>query len=133
MSSAQFRRDPGEAFGLHARVLVLGEGRRGAAQELTPRDEGRAREGVRTIAVQHALRPHAIVSEVIYDDVKGKAVGVRVIDALSKKTEEFFARVIFLTASTLGSTFILLNSVSRRFPTTAVRYRRAAKCRCPRT
>jgi choline dehydrogenase-like flavoprotein len=62
------------------------------------------------------LRPHAIVSEVIYDDVKGKAVGVRIIDALSKKTEEFFARVIFLTASTLGSTFIMLNSVSRRFP-----------------
>ncbi|WP_437937135.1 GMC oxidoreductase [Sorangium sp. So ce341] len=62
------------------------------------------------------LRPHAIVSEVIYDDAQSKAIGVRVIDALSLRVEEFFARVIFLTASTLGSTFILLNSKSRRFP-----------------
>ncbi len=62
------------------------------------------------------LRPHAIVSEVIYDDAQSRAIGVRVIDALSLRVEEFFARVIFLTASTLGTTFILLNSTSRRFP-----------------
>jgi glucoside 3-dehydrogenase (cytochrome c) catalytic subunit len=43
-------------------------------------------------------------------------VGVRIIDALTRKTEEFFARVIFINASTLGSAFILLNSISRRFP-----------------
>jgi glucoside 3-dehydrogenase (cytochrome c) catalytic subunit len=62
------------------------------------------------------LRPHSIVTEVIFDDVQGRAVGVRIIDALSRRSEEFFARVIFLNASTLGTTFILLNSTSRRFP-----------------
>ena len=62
------------------------------------------------------LRPHSVVTEVLYDDRAGKAVGVRVVDAQTKKTEDFFARVIFLNASTLGTTFILLNSVSRRFP-----------------
>jgi choline dehydrogenase-like flavoprotein len=62
------------------------------------------------------LRPHSVVTEVLYDDRAGKAVGVRVVDAVTKKTEEFFARVIFLNASTLGTAFILLNSLSRRFP-----------------
>jgi choline dehydrogenase-like flavoprotein len=62
------------------------------------------------------LRPHSIVHSVIYDEKKGKAIGVRVLDAQTKEEIEFFARVIFLNASTLGSTFILLNSVSNRFP-----------------
>lgn len=62
------------------------------------------------------LRPHSIVHSVIYDETKGKAVGVRVLDAETKEEIEFFAKVIFLNASTLGSTFILLNSVSSRFP-----------------
>jgi choline dehydrogenase-like flavoprotein len=62
------------------------------------------------------LRPHSIVSELIYDDKQGKATGVRVIDALTKQTHEFSARIIFLNASTLASTAILLNSKSRRFP-----------------
>ncbi len=62
------------------------------------------------------LRPDAVVSEVIFDDAKGRAVGVRVIDANTRDVREYFARVIFLNASTLGSTFILLNSTSRRFP-----------------
>ena len=47
---------------------------------------------------------------------KQRASGVRIIDRNSKQTEEFFAKVIFLNASTLGTTFILLNSVSNRFP-----------------
>lgn len=62
------------------------------------------------------LRPHSIVHSIIYDEQKGKAVGVRVIDAETKQELEFFARIIFLNASTLGSTFILLNSISKRFP-----------------
>lgn len=62
------------------------------------------------------LRPNSVVHSVIYDEKKGKAVGVRVIDAVTKEEMEFFARVIFLNASTLGSTFILLNSISSRFP-----------------
>ncbi|MBL7857990.1 MAG: GMC family oxidoreductase [Cyclobacteriaceae bacterium] len=62
------------------------------------------------------LRPHSIVHSIIYDEKKGKAVGVRVLDAETKQETEFFANIIFLNASTLGSTFILLNSTSSRFP-----------------
>lgn len=61
------------------------------------------------------LRPHSIVHSIIYDEQKGKATGVRVLDAQTKEEMEFFAPVIFLNASTLGSTFIMLNSVSNRF------------------
>jgi len=62
------------------------------------------------------LRPHSIVVSVIYDEKKGKAIGVKILDAETKKEEDFYANVIFLNASTLGSTFILLNSISNRFP-----------------
>ncbi|MEX1240537.1 MAG: GMC family oxidoreductase [Cyclobacteriaceae bacterium] len=62
------------------------------------------------------LRPNSIVYELIYDEQKGKATGVRVLDAETGAQEEFYARVIFLCASTFGSTFIMLNSISGRFP-----------------
>ncbi len=62
------------------------------------------------------LRPHSIVHSILYDDKKGKAIGVKVLDAETKEEMDFFAKIIFLNASTLGSTFILLNSVSGRFP-----------------
>jgi choline dehydrogenase-like flavoprotein len=62
------------------------------------------------------LRPHSIVRSIIYDEKKGKAVGVKILDEKTKEEIDFFAKIIFLNASTLGSTFILLNSVSKRFP-----------------
>jgi choline dehydrogenase-like flavoprotein len=62
------------------------------------------------------LRPHSIVMEVIYDKEKKKAKGVRIIDENTKESIEYFAKIIFLNASTLGSTSILLNSVSEVFP-----------------
>ncbi|HEV9037436.1 MAG TPA: GMC family oxidoreductase [Puia sp.] len=62
------------------------------------------------------LRPHSVVHSIIYDDKKGKATGVRVIDAETKQTLEFFAPLIFVNASTLNSNAILLNSISGRFP-----------------
>jgi choline dehydrogenase-like flavoprotein len=62
------------------------------------------------------LRPNSIVKEVIYDKESKRASGVRIIDAETMKTEEYFAKVIFLNASTLGTTAILLNSVSDAFP-----------------
>lgn len=62
------------------------------------------------------LRPFSVVSEIIYDDNTRKAKGVRVIDTLTKKTFEYFARIIFLNASTIASAAILLNSKSDRFP-----------------
>ena len=62
------------------------------------------------------LRPNSIVHSIIYDETKGKAVGVKVLDSETKEEIDYFAKVIFLNASTLGSTFILLNSTSNRFP-----------------
>jgi choline dehydrogenase-like flavoprotein len=62
------------------------------------------------------LRPNSIVHELSYDAKLGRATGVRVIDAESGLQLEFRARLIFLCASTFGSTFIMLNSVSSRFP-----------------
>ncbi len=62
------------------------------------------------------LRPHSVVHSIIYDDAKGKATGVRVIDANTKEVMEFFAPVIFVNAGNLNTNLILLNSVSKRFP-----------------
>jgi choline dehydrogenase-like flavoprotein len=62
------------------------------------------------------LRPNSIVSEIIYDQSKGRASGVRVLDAETNETLEFHARVIFLCASTFGTAHIMLNSTSSRFP-----------------
>lgn len=62
------------------------------------------------------IRPHSVVHSIIYDEQKGKAVGVRVIDNLTKQSSDFFAKVIFVNASALNSTLILLNSTSKRFP-----------------
>lgn len=62
------------------------------------------------------LRPHSIVNSLIFDEKQGKVVGVRVIDAETNEWLEYYAKIIFLNASTLGSTFIMLNSVSDSFP-----------------
>jgi choline dehydrogenase-like flavoprotein len=62
------------------------------------------------------LRPHSIVHSVIYDEKAGKATGVRLIDEVTMETTEFYAKVIFLNASTVASTSILMNSKSSRFP-----------------
>lgn len=56
------------------------------------------------------LRPHSVVHSVLYDSTTGKARGVRVIDGESHAELEFEGRVIFLCASALESTRILLNS-----------------------
>ncbi|MGN7723180.1 GMC oxidoreductase [Chitinophaga sp. 22620] len=62
------------------------------------------------------VRPHSVVHSIIYDEQKGKAAGVRVIDANTKQTTDFFARIIFVNASALNSNLVLLNSTSGRFP-----------------
>jgi choline dehydrogenase-like flavoprotein len=62
------------------------------------------------------LRPHSVVHQVIYDPATGKAKGVRVRDGQTGEEHEFYARVIFLCASALGSTFILLNSRGNEHP-----------------
>jgi choline dehydrogenase-like flavoprotein len=62
------------------------------------------------------LRPFSIVLEVLYDKDKKRATGVRILDAETLKTEEYYAKVIFLNASTLGTAHLLLHSVSDVFP-----------------
>lgn len=62
------------------------------------------------------LQPDSVVHSIIYDNALGKATGVRVINRLTKETTEYYARVIFLNASTLNSNLVLLNSKSDRFP-----------------
>ena len=62
------------------------------------------------------VRPHSLVNKVLYDEQKQRATGVEIIDTETKQTEEFFARIIFLNASTVATSFILLNSTSSRFP-----------------
>ena len=62
------------------------------------------------------LRPHSIVHSIIYDDKANKAVGVRLIDEITHETIEYYAKIIFLNASTVASTAILMNSRSPRFP-----------------
>ena len=62
------------------------------------------------------LRTHAVVHSIIYDEIKGKATGVRIIDANTKEATEYFAPVIFLNAGAVNTNLILLNSISKRFP-----------------
>ena len=62
------------------------------------------------------LRPHSVVSEVLYDADQKRATGVRVIDAETKEVIEFKAKVIFLCASAVASSSILMQSKSDRFP-----------------
>jgi choline dehydrogenase-like flavoprotein len=62
------------------------------------------------------LKPFAIVSEVIYDKNKKRATGVRVLDAVTEQTSEYSAPVIFLCASTLNSTWLLMRSATDVWP-----------------
>lgn len=63
-----------------------------------------------------SLLPDSVVHSIIYDEKRGCASGVVVMDVKSKKTTEYFAKVIFVNGSTLATNQILLNSVSKRFP-----------------
>ena len=62
------------------------------------------------------LRPNSIVYEIIYDETKKKAIGVKIIDSESKLTYEFKSKIIFMCASTVPTTSILMQSKSSRFP-----------------
>jgi choline dehydrogenase-like flavoprotein len=62
------------------------------------------------------VRSLSLVNKVLYDEQQQKAIGVEVLDIKENKTIEFYAKLIFLNASTISTTFILLNSTSNRFP-----------------
>ncbi|MCG7857970.1 GMC family oxidoreductase [Flavihumibacter sediminis] len=62
------------------------------------------------------LRPWSIVTRIIYDKDTKKAKGVEVLDAETNQTYEYFAKIIFLNASALNSTWILMNSATDIWP-----------------
>lgn len=62
------------------------------------------------------LRPDSVVHSILYDEAKGKAIGVKVIDRNTKEEMDFYAKVIFVNAAALNTNLILLNSISNRFP-----------------
>jgi choline dehydrogenase-like flavoprotein len=63
-----------------------------------------------------SIAPNSVVHSLIYDEKSKKVTGVRVVDNDNLSTREYYAKVVFLCASTLGSTQIMLNSKSPSFP-----------------
>jgi choline dehydrogenase-like flavoprotein len=62
------------------------------------------------------LYPNALVVEILYDHNANRATGVRVLDTETKETKDFFARIIFVNASTIATAALLLRSTSSHFP-----------------
>jgi choline dehydrogenase-like flavoprotein len=62
------------------------------------------------------LKPFSIVSEVLYDRDRKRATGVRVLDAVSNQATDYTARVVFLCASALNSTWLLMRSATDVWP-----------------
>ena len=58
------------------------------------------------------VRPYSIVTQVLYDKNTKKARGVEVLDAETNMTYEFTSKIVFLNASTLNSTWVLMNSAT---------------------
>jgi choline dehydrogenase-like flavoprotein len=63
------------------------------------------------------LRPYSIVHSLVFDSKTRRVTGVRVIDARTRATLEFQARLVFLCASSLESARLLMNSATTEFPT----------------
>ena len=62
------------------------------------------------------LRPFSIVTEIIYDKDTKKAKGVRVLDAETNKTYDYFSKIVFVNASAMNSTWVLMNSATDVWP-----------------
>jgi choline dehydrogenase-like flavoprotein len=62
------------------------------------------------------LRPYRIVTRILYDKDSKKAAGVEILDAQSDQTYSYFAKVVFLCASTLNSAWVLMNSATDIWP-----------------
>jgi choline dehydrogenase-like flavoprotein len=61
------------------------------------------------------IRPYSIVQSLVYDEAKEKVTGVRIIDSETNEAIEYSSKIIFVNASTLSTTQILMNSKSSRF------------------
>jgi len=62
------------------------------------------------------LKPWSIVSEVLYDKDRKRATGVRVLDAVTEKTTDYTAKVVFICASTLNTAWLLMRSATDVWP-----------------
>ena len=62
------------------------------------------------------LKPDSVVAAIDYDPSTRRASGVRVIDTHTRVGTTYTAKLVFLCASTVGSTQVLLNSKSESFP-----------------
>jgi choline dehydrogenase-like flavoprotein len=62
------------------------------------------------------LRPFSLVRRVLYDKNTGRATGVEIIDSETNQTYEFSAKIVFLCASALASTWLLMNSATDVWP-----------------
>ena len=62
------------------------------------------------------LRPFSIVTKILYDKDTKKAKGVEIIDAETNQTYQYLAKVVFLCASTMNSTWVLMNSATDIWP-----------------
>lgn len=62
------------------------------------------------------VRPFSIVTKILYDKNTKKATGVEVLDAENNKTYNFTSKIVFLNASALNSTWVLMNSATDVWP-----------------
>ena len=62
------------------------------------------------------VRPFSIARRIIYDKNTKKATGVEILDAENNQTYEYKAKIIFVNASALNSTWILMNSATDVWP-----------------
>ncbi|HMB72240.1 MAG TPA: GMC family oxidoreductase, partial [Gammaproteobacteria bacterium] len=62
------------------------------------------------------LKPFSIVTDLVYDRDRQRVSSVRVLDAVTRETTEYRSRIVFLCASTLNSTWILMRSATDVWP-----------------
>jgi choline dehydrogenase-like flavoprotein len=62
------------------------------------------------------LMPYSIARSLVLDERTNRVTGVLVVDARTRETREYTARIVFLCASALESARILLNSATSRYP-----------------
>jgi choline dehydrogenase-like flavoprotein len=62
------------------------------------------------------IRPYSIVERLIYDPSTKRVSGVNIIDSETGEHLEFYSKIVFLNASTFGSTQILMQSATEEFP-----------------
>jgi Choline dehydrogenase and related flavoproteins len=58
------------------------------------------------------LRPFSIVTRILYDKDTKKATGVEILDAETNMTYEYKSKIVFVCASALNSTWVLMNSAT---------------------